>query len=906
MQSTLGLLPLFSPPIASQMDGRDLLTKWDRLALRLAVGHLLSWESWNHRTAAEHASVLHRLTGLQSQLAESPSRVDQLRGYEADRHDELRRIALASDDSPFRINRRMLRGWDRVRDAWMKSDSAENRLALLTQLQTKMIGKFGDPDLYRWLAQEGREHLWQDQELVPLLAKCNDGERLLARTKEDALYTSPDPRLHPKWLNYEPKGGSNLYTYDLIESNGDLALVLPLLSKENGVLRECAVARLPLAPSKQLAEPHITTNEKERRLQFRMSHQSMSGVLRAGDVIFDRRHLENRHFDAVGDGDVGSVWFKLVLDVDSQAPSEWLDARGRVATPASVHYFNSALSATSRHSEGLEPGLRVLSVDLGVRTFAACSVFELVADQPSLGLSFLADEDKGLWAKHERSFLLSLPGEHPSSASRVARTEAYQELHLLRRTIGHLKSILRLSVKDSPSDRREAIGDLLTALREENDDVARVKTEVKVAELHLATGLPRDDWHSQVAAIYKDLERETAALMSEWRKRTRKKTAAGRQYDAGKSDWAIEYLSNVRNLLRSWTLHGREYGQVNRADRDKQGVFAASLLQHINDLKEDRVKSGTDLIIQAARGYVPANPKGWVKRYDPCRLILFEDLARYRFRTDRPRRENAQLMRWSHRQIINEAEMQGEIYGLIVGKTGAGFSSRFHAASGSAGCRTRVLTTEDLTSIRLKPALQNVADQMGFDVCNLVAGMRIPWQGGGEFTTINAAGEPLTVHADLNAAQNLQRRFWTRHGDAYRITAFEVRAGEQELWYPTSDGKRFLGAIAALVGGSGHARLVPADDNDGFVLEAIPQIAWRRVVGASDTSDESESDELTAQLDDILGEDDAERGSGRKVFFRDPSGRVLRPDRWYETKIFWGRVTKRVVKALGLAGSSDH
>ena len=51
LQSELGLLPLFRPPIASQIACRDGLTKWDYLVLRLAVGHLLSWESWNHRTA---------------------------------------------------------------------------------------------------------------------------------------------------------------------------------------------------------------------------------------------------------------------------------------------------------------------------------------------------------------------------------------------------------------------------------------------------------------------------------------------------------------------------------------------------------------------------------------------------------------------------------------------------------------------------------------------------------------------------------------------------------------------------------------------------------------------------------------------------------------------------------------
>ena len=899
MQEKLGMLPLFPPPIAAQIAGRDALTKWDYLVLRLAVGHLLSWESWNHRTAEEHRRVEQTLTSLQQRLAERAPEVEGFREYESARHAELNRIALASD-RPFRINQRMLRGWERVHEAWGKTDSAAGRIDVLAKLQTQMSGRFGDPDLYRWLAQDGRESLWQNRDFLQLFAKCNDVEQLLERTKSSALYTPPDARLHPKWLNYEPQGGSNLYRYTLSEAGGDLQLELPVLAIDNKGLAETNVA-IPLVPSKQFAAPQITTDKKQQHARFSVAHQSMSAVLKASDVILDRRHLENRSTEQIEQGDVGSIWFKLVLDVDSQAPADWLDGRGRVATPPTVHHFRSALSSTSKHHEALEPGLRVLSVDLGMRTFASCAVFELVSEQPADGTCFLADEVKQLWAKHERSFLLALPGERISPKAREARFAAEQELRMLRGSVWDLKNLLRLTAKDEPQERRAGVSDLLVNLREAGEDGISIDMEVKIAELSLLADAPTEEWHDHVRTVYQKMEQRLSETLSAWRRRTRPRTDSGREYGAGKSDWAIQYLTNVRNLLRGWSLHGRQYGQINRADREKQGVFAASLLDHINHLKEDRIKAGTDLIIQAARGYQPVKPKGWVKRHESCRLILFEDLARYRFRTDRPRRENAQLMRWSHREIIREAEMQGEIYGMVVETTGAGFSSRYHGASGAAGCRTRTLTEQDLANTGwFKQALKRVSQRFSLDASKLAPGMRIPWEGGSDFTTLGDQGHALTVHADLNAAQSLQRRFWNRHGEAYRISAVEVRVDEREMWYPDRDSKRILGAIGAALGNNGYARLVPADDGDGFVLEGISRPAWRKAVGSSVAEDSAGSDEVAEQLQEILGDETVERGSQKRVFFRDPSGYVLRSDRWYESRVFWGQATERIVSGLQL------
>lgn len=899
LQSELGLLPLFRPPIASQIACRDGLTKWDYLVLRLAVGHLLSWESWNHRTANEHRKVNEALERLQERLGEWQHEVQGLQQYESDRHQELNRIALASD-RPFRINRRMLRGWNRVHETLTNTDSATDRLKQLAQLQTQMSRRYGDPDLYRWLAQDGHEHLWRNREFVQLFAQANDVERLLERTKDCALYTTPDARLHPKWLNYEPTGGSNLYTYTLAESDQRLQLGLTLLATEDQRLIETSLS-IPLAPSKQLESPQITTDGAQQQVRFCSAHQSMSAVLKSSDVHLDRRHLENRSNEQLRQGDVGSIWLNLVLDVNSQAPKEWLNARGGVATSPHVNHFLTTLSSTSKYQDELEPGLRVLSVDLGVRTFASCSVFELVDREPAKGTYFLADQERGLWAQHERSFLLSLPGEQVSSKVWDARHAANKEIRELRSSVWNLKSLLRLTAKEDAQERRDAIKDLLEDLREADEDGVSISMTTKITELLLVAESSSEDWSSQVRSVYQVMERGLSETISDWRRRTRPRTDTGRDYNGGKSDWAIQHLTGVRNLLRGWSLHGREYGEINRADRERQGVFLASLLDHINHLKADRVKAGTDLIVQAARGYRPAKLKGWVKGHESCRLILFEDLARYRFRTDRPRKENAQLMRWSHREIIREAEMQAEVYGILVNTTGAGFSSRFHGASGAVGCRTRVLTDQDLANTGwFKQALKRVTAQLRLNEDKLEPGMRIPWEGGSDFTTLNTSKKPVTIHADLNAAQNLQRRFWNRHGEAYRISAVQVQVGDREMWYPDRDGKRLLGAMGLLLNNRGYGRLVPADDGDGFILEGISRAAWANAVGRTDSLEISGSDEVAEQLHDIVGDEELERGSEKKVFFRDPSGCIFSADRWYESREFWRQAKQQITDALQL------
>jgi hypothetical protein len=182
----------------------------------------------------------------------------------------------------------------------------------------------------------------------------------------------------------------------------------------------------------------------------------------------------------------------------------------------------------------------------------------------------------------------------------------------------------------------------------------------------------------------------------------------------------------------------------------------------------------------------------------------------------------------------------------------------------------------------------------------------VPWQGGSDFVTLAPGAQSVVmIHADINAAQNLQRRLWMRHTDAYRMTAMKLDGTGRETWLPNPLGSRLQGALMELGATGGYARLVAAPDGDGYVMSPIRKTDWTRAVGAAaepeDEADKQMDENKDADILDELGT--AVRTPTTETFFRDPSGIVLPADRWYPAKVFWGRVQARIVPLL--RASSD-
>jgi hypothetical protein len=900
------LLPLFKPPIRSTLAGaRGAVSVWEYLAMGLAVAHLNSWESNDHRAQAEYAELAGRIEVFKQKV--DGDALERVRAYERLRHDELKRVALADDNNPYRVGRRALRGWEYVRERWRSSGCRDNaeRMKVLAEIQTRLRGRFGDPHFYHWLAQEPQEKLWRDADPLPDIVLLNDAVRRLARKKNGSAFTAADPCLHPRWVQYERSGGGNLQTYEVEQDGRALYVRLPLLHHASPAVLEEVEHRIRLAPSDQFAQTQVQPRARRGdgpAVSYVSAGQVNKALLGNADILLRRSHLENRPIGQVSEGEIGPVWLKIALEIVPQIPLEWQPPEAQAQIKATIGHFMHAANRKQGTASAPVPGLRVLSVDLGVRTFAACSVFTLGKKEPEEGLHFSAHGTERLWACHERSFLLALPGECPKGNALTCREVARQEMADLRLGVSYLNALLHLSVEPDPGARRA----MLSQWMAEGTFYADAFGGGGLAPLLELADAEPSVWENAVLKQRAHLEAWLGERMSQWRRRTRPRangTADHRErrgYHGGKSMWSVQYLTDVRRLLLRWSLHGRQSGHIRRQDR-KQGVFSAHLLGHINALKDDRTKTGADLIVQAARGMARDSNGHWHQAYAPCPVILFENLARYRFKTDRPRRENSQLMRWAHREIYREATMQAEAYGIRVIDTAAGFSSRYHAKTGAPGLRVRRVSQHDLDDQGIRHQMLEVLENLPGVSRELHVGDLVPWQGGPDFVTLAPGGQLLVVvHADINAAQNLQRRLWMRHTDAYRMAAGELDGAGQETWVPNPLGSRLQGALIELGATSGYAHLVAAPNGDGYVVSPMRKADWVRAVGAGteldDESDTRKDEDRDADMLDDLGT--AVRTRTTETFFRDPSGIVLPADRWYPAKAFWGRVEARIVPLL--------
>jgi hypothetical protein len=170
------------------------------------------------------------------------------------------------------------------------------------------------------------------------------------------------------------------------------------------------------------------------------------------------------------------------------------------------------------------------------------------------------------------------------------------------------------------------------------------------------------------------------------------------------------------------------------------------------------------------------------------------------------------------------------------------------------------------------------------------------------FVCVRGHGEPLLqIDADMNAAQNLQRRFWTRHAEAFRLPCVPVMLDGTAVWVPRQLGKRLLGALGGvgLLRPTGHA-------SGSCRWESVISRKLKGVTGSAMKADNTAVDPATEELLALAEEADTAAGKV-EVFFRDPSGVVLPVYLWFPAKAFWGVVRSRTQALLKerLAGARD-
>ena len=278
-------------------------------------------------------------------------KIDLLRGYEQMRTRELEANPRLGDVLDFRITERQVRSWNDLREKWLKIPEAplDDLVDVIGKEQKRLRGRFGDPHLFRWLAQDDNRIIWRDGSVDPVhtIATLNAMERLVERSRETALMTLPEPHLHPRSAQWEPKGGANLRNFAIrVDPDGVVRIDLPLLKASEDNTLEEETFKFALAPSGQLRNPTFTVQDNKTRIAFAQSSgEGLAATIGSADLMMKWDYLRNREPAVVEAGDIGPAYLKLALEVDPVLP-DGFDGKA----PQASYHFQTA--------KGPAPGIR--------------------------------------------------------------------------------------------------------------------------------------------------------------------------------------------------------------------------------------------------------------------------------------------------------------------------------------------------------------------------------------------------------------------------------------------------------------------------------------------------------------------------------------------------------------------
>lgn len=902
-----GVLPIAEPVARGRLRDDKQLSTFERMSLAKAVAHLNSWESWSHRTRAQYEQRRAKLQEWENKHGDAcRAALARIRQFEAHRAQRLEEESFWAEGSTYRVRPRELRGWRELRD-WLQKHpgaSVEARVDKVHDIQREMGRSFGSEITLRWLAQPDQQWLADSpQDVVSFIALYNRLTDLVERTRPLPLYTPPDARLHPQWAGFDPPNNSNQPPFTLrTDEQGRLTLSLELLAPSDDGRLDRRQFSFRLAPSRQFtcgsirvvagsAAPAKRALLLDAEAQDRLSR--VAGQIGGSDLLFERTSMATRELGVLAAGNIGTAFLKVAADLAEPGAEERLRAHRKQAT-----WIKSGLDKRRAATTPLAPGFRALAVDLGLRSAAAVSVFELEGADPR-SVPPGAPTVAGCRVVHERSALLKLPGEDPTDRERESRQRRAAELRGVRAAMSILWKARRLHSTSGTDERTKLLEALLTS-----DLVGRADPDLRDAAegLRAAAGLPMAAWQPRAEVVFLGAERLIGDWMAEWRRQTRPRQT---HHMGGKSIWKIEHLETVRRVLLGWHRHQRPRDRaVRRLDRATMGTVASHLLRHLNALKDDRVKTTADLIIQAARGLVYAGG-AWVQRHKPVDVIILEDLTRYLSRTDRPPAENRQLMRWAHREVNKTVGMQAEGYGIATLDTSARYSSRFDALTRAPGVRC-TQASRDLVSFLRGPASEAMRTRLrrlGIDAAAVQVGDHLPLGTGELLASLDGPEKLRILHADLNAAQNLA--VWALEGYAEPVRVVATRVSEVPLVYAAADlGRRLAAAFG------GEAVVLKPVDVSRPELDLIPYPTWKAAathLGLAATQrpaggdGESEAKDYTDVLVAELAELEAELTGDRHNLFRDPSKAVF-GGRWVESRVYWPFVEREVVRRLRASG----
>lgn len=423
----------------------------------------------------------------------------------------------------------------------------------------------------------------------------------------------------------------------------------------------------------------------------------------------------------------------------------------------------------------------------------------------------------------------------------------------------------------------------------------------------------------------------------------------GETHRGGLSMARLNFLDDVKSFVKRWSCRPRWPGNIRRLAEDYK--FDRQDTEHLDHIREHRAKLIAHADVAQALGFQQDLRRGvWLYRdkvtgetlwhrpegahfyrsmnngltqcaspsglsdaearhphraYPAAHVLVYEDLSRYKARSDRPRNENAGLARWSHRRILAFAQHIGQLFGLPVATVSATYSSRFCFRCGAPGCRVSrfdprwltqrwmqaILQSKELRDAAMKSTALRVQERLLHMPAAYEREEDRPWilrDGGTHFVCANrkCALHLNLVNADENAAANIGLRFLRGMEDfkvwvsgtgkpskslKYMAPArFELdresESTREPFWVPVADGKP----------GTGKSKAAALKSRDK--------------TNVSDSDDIDENDEESA-------------GGGCHIFC-DPSGNVRARDHWFERKVYWTIVAREA--AIGIHAANSY
>ena len=645
------------------------------------------------------------------------------------------------------LNSRMVRGADILYREWKKVDSEEARILILNEYQSdkKKQKKIGDVNLFSWLAKDENQNI--TEVVLDKLTKYYIAYYKYDSSKKCSAFTKADSIESQRYLSYYGEGGSNSPKYKLSSENS-LWMHIPVLLKTNEIYFEKNIS-FKIAYSKQVQgilnesncrekipkiinKDEITfTNNKKivTKNSLETKYEIFNGKIKGAEI---RPELNMN-------GNVKDIFVSYTIEVDSKCSSDFINDSREAA-----YLFRSAYDGNinSHLAKIRTDNIRALAVDLGLKQFGACAVGKV-----KLNKEAVLQED----ISYERRFMLKLPGEDSSSNIEKWRDREMLMINKIRREINFASFLKKLYNTSDFELKYQKINQALSFYKDKE------KSEILQSTMNQGS---IEEMNEALKGAYDYEITQLNMLMNDFRSSTNT-TKQKRRYEPGKSYWAITYYEELRKVIMAWNSMSYQIEDDNRNVNKKYGVTATRLLTHINNLKDDRIKTGADMIVQSARGYIYDEDNNcWIEKFEPCNLIVFEDLSRYSFKSDRPKKENSKLMKWSHAAIIDEVTRQAEVYGIEVITIDASYSSKYHFITGAPGIRCDYISRKLLNEHgQLKSAIQeNLPEELSDVIGKLSVNCLIPSEVGSIFVTEDKEGKLVMLNADLNAACNLLKR----------------------------------------------------------------------------------------------------------------------------------------------------